>query len=205
MSRSFSEAMIDTATPAEHVERAMQKADPAWPVPAGPPVSDQDRRTPPWLVKTLETYLGRRFTLDAAASKQNAVCRRFYDAAKNGLAQPWVDGTFCNPPFKRFGEWIEKAYNEATRRQIEVCVIGPVGASQTWFHALAAKGTVLAPDERISYFDSATGAPTRGADRDTHVFLFGPRWWNKQQATSFRVLPLAVRGQVVRATKVPAA
>lgn len=165
------------------------------------PVSDQNRRTPPWLVKKLEAYLGRKFVLDAAASKDNAVVRRFYDEAKNGLAQPWVDGTFNNPPFKRFGDWIEKAYTEAAEKNIEVCVVGPVGASQSWFHEYAKLGTVLAPDERISFYDSATGLPTRGADRDTNIYLFGPRWWNENRETSFLVLPFAVRGDVVRASK----
>lgn len=167
----------------------------------GRPAADQERRTPLWFVQKLEGFLGRKFKRDVAATAENTVCRSFYDIEQNGLAQRWVDGSFCNPPFKRFGEWIAKAYQEAYDRGVEVCVVGPVGCSQSWFHTYAKLGTVLSPDERISFFDSATNAPTRGADRDTNIYLFGPRWWNPAEDGSFRVLPLEVAGEVVRASK----
>lgn len=192
-----------TATKKILAERTVGPVEEAMLRGAAKPPSDQNRRTPPWLVKKLEEFLGRKFVLDAAASKANAVARRFYDEAKNGLAQPWVDGTFCNPPFKRFGEWITKAYEEAAAKDVEVCVVGPVGCSQAWFHQYAQLGTVLAPDERISFYDSATGQPTRGADRDTNIYLFGERWWNAEFETSgFKVIPFSVRGEVIRASKV---
>lgn len=162
--------------------------------------SDQNRRTPPWLFKYLQEFLGVRFQLDAAANRENALCRLFYDETKNGLALPWKNPTFNNPPFRYFGDWAQKAYLEAAEKSILVCQIGPVGCSQSWFQEFARKGTVLVPDERISFFDSATGMPTRGADRDSHIFVYGPGWWNRSKE-GWRVIPLPVKGMVVRAKK----
>lgn len=141
-------------------------------------MSDQGYRTPPWLIAALEDFFGQKFALDAAATADNAKAAKFYDLHTDGLAQPWVEMTFCNPPFADFGTWITKAYVEAKEQNINVCVLGPVGCSQRWFHRIAKKGTVLVPTKRINYYSSITNKPTSGADRDSHIFLFGPKWWN---------------------------
>ena len=51
-----------------------------------------------------------RFTLDPAATKKNAKCKRFYTTKENGLKQPWKDErVFVNPPYGRvIGAWVEK-------------------------------------------------------------------------------------------------
>lgn len=42
------------------------------------------------------------FTLDAAASPDNAKCERFFTAEQNALRQNWGGETvFCNPPYCR--------------------------------------------------------------------------------------------------------
>lgn len=167
----------------------------------GKPPSDQNRRTPQWLFKLMEQYLDRKFVCDTAANKENALCRRFFDEAKNGLEQTWPDGSFNNPPFKKFGLWAEKAYTEAAASGAEICQVGPVGASQSWFHKFARCGTILVPTERIIYMGSTTGEPTPGGDRDSMIFLYGERWWNPDHENSFRVLPLDVSGLVVRSQR----
>jgi site-specific DNA-methyltransferase (adenine-specific) len=73
------------------------------------------------------------FTLDPAATKENAKCRRFYTALENGLKQPWTgERVFCNPPYGRvIGAWVEKmATGGAT-----VCVgLLPARTDTRWFH-----------------------------------------------------------------------
>lgn len=51
-----------------------------------------------------------RFTLDPAATKENAKCPRFYTVEQDGLAQDWSgERVFCNPPYGRvIGQWVEK-------------------------------------------------------------------------------------------------
>lgn len=166
------------------------------------PARDQNRRTPPWLFAKLQKYLGLKFKLDAAASAVNALCKKFLTEADNGLAKPWIDGTFCNPPFKRFGLWLAKALLEARERKIVVCVIGPMGGAQTWFHGVAKCGTILVPNSRLVFYDSVTGKPTAGADRDSAIYVFGPGWWNENSDT-WQMKTFEVQGEVITSRNAP--
>jgi len=159
----------------------------------------QDRRTPRWLFCLLERELRLTFRLDAAAASHNAMCRRYYDGASkgDGLARRWVEATFCNPPFRDSGDWVAKANAEAGAGVHSVLVL-PVGCSQTWYHRLARRWSIWVPDGRVN-FDTPDGQPTghgnpdhRGADRDTMIVAFGPRFRNPRRST-FLVRSLAVR------------
>jgi site-specific DNA-methyltransferase (adenine-specific) len=141
---------------------------------------------------------GKRFRLDAAASLENAHCKKFYTVNDNGLQQPWANATFCNPPFARFGDWIKKAAEEAWNRAIYSCIVGPNGCSQYWFHVFASRFTTLIPTQRISFYDSTTGEPTRGADRDTMIYLLGPKF-NVGSKGRPHIEPLDVKGEVITA------
>lgn len=156
----------------------------------------QTYRTPRWLFKMLQGKIVKtRFKLDAAASPQNALCKRFYTEKENGLARPWVDGTWCNPGFRIFGAWIRHAVEETNRTGGVMCLIGPKGCSQSWFHGYARLGTVYVPDQRISFNHPETGEPTGKAREDVMVYVIGGQFTNKHK-TDFIVRPLAVRGLV---------
>src|SRR5690349_10782386 len=50
------------------------------------------------------------FTLDAAATADNAKCPTYFTEADDGLAQDWTGRVWCNPPYGRgIGNWIKKA------------------------------------------------------------------------------------------------
>ena len=54
-----------------------------------------------------------RFTIDVAASEQNAKCARFYTDEDNGLEQSWSgERVYCNPPFSDIRPWVQKAWQE---------------------------------------------------------------------------------------------
>lgn len=73
------------------------------------------------------------FTVDVAASKGNAKCKKFYTEENDGLAQSWEnERVFCNPPYGYgINAWIEKlASGEA-----EVAVgLVPARTDTRWFH-----------------------------------------------------------------------
>lgn len=162
------------------------------------PKGDQNRRTPPWLFQLLEKEVVRRkFLLDTFASPENALCKRFLTSKENALTSKWAKVNFANPPFKMFGAAMKKALDEWENNGATTCLVGPVGCSQSWYHLYAKRGTIYAPDERLAFYDSQTGQPTKGADRDTNIFVFGEEFMNEKPG--FRVLPLSVRGKVVRA------
>lgn len=164
------------------------------------PKSIQDRRTPEWLVRCLERDVlgGKKFLLDAAAEPHNAVCKRYHTPQDNGLLQKWAARTFNNPGFKTIAQWIEKAIEQWERYAFTSCVVGPTGCSQRWLHEMAYQGTIYAPNDRISFCDPNTGAPSipgeHGANRDTMIYVFGPNFENPRGRYGFHVLPLDVRG-----------
>lgn len=71
--------------------------------------ANQDWQTPPDLFNWVHAQC--QFTLDAAASFQNALCPKFYTEEDNGLLQNWDNETvWCNPPYgTNQPAWAEKA------------------------------------------------------------------------------------------------
>ena len=70
-----------------------------------------DRETTPEVFDALN---GRfHFTIDVAASKENAKLPRFYTAENDGCEQRWSgERVWCNPPYSEIGRWVEKAWAE---------------------------------------------------------------------------------------------
>ncbi len=67
-----------------------------------------DWRTPRELFDRLDAKY--HFTLDAAATAENALCKSYYTEADDGLSKSW-DGeiVFCNPPYDRsVDKWVKK-------------------------------------------------------------------------------------------------
>lgn len=53
------------------------------------------------------------FSIDAAASNENAKLPRYWTEATNGLLQPWKgERVYCNPPYSSIEPWINKAWIE---------------------------------------------------------------------------------------------
>lgn len=68
-----------------------------------------DRRTPQSLFAPLhDRYC---FTVDAAASAENALLPRFWTLSEDGLAQSWGrERVWCNPPYSDIEPWVQKAW-----------------------------------------------------------------------------------------------
>ena len=63
------------------------------------------------------------FTLDVAASHENAKLDNYYTVEENGLEQNWEGRVFVNPPYGReIKHWVEKAYKESLEPYNE-CVV----------------------------------------------------------------------------------
>lgn len=71
---------------------------------------DQDWQTPPDLFAWVDDIIG--FTVDAAASFQNALCQKFWTEKDSGLNQDWESEiVWCNPPYGRNQiAWVRKAH-----------------------------------------------------------------------------------------------
>jgi phage N-6-adenine-methyltransferase len=99
------------------------------------------------------------FTLDAAATFENAKCNRFFTIRENGLAQSWQGETvWLNPPYGRqIGKWIEKAYHEAQNGATVVCLI-PARTDTRYFHDFCFKGEVRFLKGRVYFTQNGNGA-----------------------------------------------
>lgn len=85
-----------------------------------------DRATPPELFDPLNERF--RFTIDVAASSANTKLPRFYSTEDDGLARSWAnERVWCNPPYSDIRPWVEKAWLEW--RRIEVDDIDALGAA----------------------------------------------------------------------------
>jgi phage N-6-adenine-methyltransferase len=76
------------------------------------------------------------FSLDAAATRENAQCERYFSLAdRNALTVSWCgEGTiWLNPPYSQCREFIAKAAGEARKGCTVVCLV-PSRTDTRWWH-----------------------------------------------------------------------
>jgi len=74
------------------------------------------------------------FSLDVAATAENAKCDKYYTKEDDGLSQVWDGVCWCNPPYGReMPKWLIKAIKETWRGVTTVCLI-PARTNTRWFH-----------------------------------------------------------------------
>jgi phage N-6-adenine-methyltransferase len=79
------------------------------------------------------------FTLDVAATAENAKCQKFFTMETDGLKQPWEGVCWMNPPYGRqMVEWLKKAIRETWNGVTTVALI-PARTNTTWWHDLCMK------------------------------------------------------------------
>lgn len=93
-----------------------------------------DWMTPQALFDVLN--LEYRFTLDPAASRENAKCPKFFTKEDDGLSQSWAgERVFCNPPYgKETPAWVEKGLRECRENGTFSAFLIVPRTDTTWFH-----------------------------------------------------------------------
>lgn len=76
------------------------------------------------------------FSLDAAASQQNAQCSQFFTEEDDALTQDWSGHTvFCNPPYGRgLKHWVKKFFEEGLKPGTKVVALIPARTDTRYFH-----------------------------------------------------------------------
>lgn len=99
------------------------------------------------------------FTLDAAATAENAKCARFFTAEDDGLTKNWGGQiVFCNPPYGReIGRWVRKGYEEA--KAAVVVMLLPARTDTHWFHDYCVKGNITFLRGRLKFGGAKDAAP----------------------------------------------
>lgn len=97
----------------------------------GARLSVDDRGTDPAVFAALDAKY--RFTLDAAASAENAKCAVYYTVEDNGLVAPWTGArVWCNPPYSNLYAWVDKAWKERAAELI-VMLVPANRTEQPWW------------------------------------------------------------------------
>lgn len=73
------------------------------------------------------------FTLDVAATSDNAKCNRYFTQADDGLSQSWDNEiVWCNPPYGRsLKHWVKKA---SESKGGKVVMLIPARTDTSYFH-----------------------------------------------------------------------
>lgn len=100
------------------------------------------------------------FTLDAAATKENRKCERYYDAKADGLSKSWANETvWCNPPYgTALPKWVRKCHDEAEHATVVALI--PARTDTRWFHDyIYHKAEVRFIRGRLRFSGSKNSAP----------------------------------------------
>ena len=66
------------------------------------------------------------FELDAAATSENALCDRYITEQQDALVTSWSSpSVFCNPPYSRMAEFIQRGYEQHLEFKNTVCMLLP--------------------------------------------------------------------------------
>jgi phage N-6-adenine-methyltransferase len=79
------------------------------------------------------------FDLDVAACAEAHCAPRYYTKADNGLQLPWdAPRVFCNPPYSDIAPWVDKAWLEWDRPELEVIamLVPAIKTEQPWWQRL---------------------------------------------------------------------
>lgn len=99
------------------------------------------------------------FTLDAAATPENAKCERYFTQENDGLSKSWEwEIVWCNPPYGReIGKWVKKGYEES--RYAVVVMLLPARTDTAWFHDYCTKGKITFVRGRLKFGGAKDAAP----------------------------------------------
>lgn len=154
-------------------------------------------RTPKEIINFCQGY-GVDFTLDAAASSENAICEKYFSIADNALIQSWeTSGTvWCNPPYSNIGAWINKAIEES-EKGAEIIMLVPNSTDTAWFkHALNYCDVCLVVGGRVGFINADSNMK-RSANTRGSMFLLFPMAGTKPEYMHVLRSTLLNGGEVV--------
>lgn len=100
------------------------------------------------------------FTLDAAASEENALCSKYYTEHDNSLSKDWKGSVWCNPPYSEISKWIKKGYEEHIKHNSTVVMLIPARPdTKAWYEYIVNKASIHFITGRLKFSNSKNSAP----------------------------------------------
>jgi phage N-6-adenine-methyltransferase len=125
--------------------------------------------TPKDEMRTPDSLFGKlhkrfNFKIDAAATKENRRCVRFFSKEDSALNQPWDEDTFCNPPYSTdlIDLFVAKGQREAVANRVTVAMLLPVDFSTAWWDTCMKASEWIRLKPRVK-FNGLDGFPIYGS------------------------------------------
>lgn len=124
-----------------------------------------------------DSFGGAPFALDVAAKASTSKALAFYGLPHgNGLRDPWLDGSWCNPPYDEQQAWLARAHWHARKGVHSACLVLASTSTLYWRPLVWETATVDFFEARIAFLDEATGEPARNNSLASALVLIGPRF-----------------------------
>lgn len=119
--------------------------------------------TAPLAIGDARHLIGQEFTLDAcaidaAAAKADQFITPEIDALKVDWLPEKRGAVWCNPPFSQKLEFLDRAYEQAKKHNLTICVMIPYERISGWWrnHVHDRASIVYVPDGRYNYAHAET-------------------------------------------------
>jgi hypothetical protein len=119
-------------------------------------------------------YVPPRYEVTYKKNKTGAVTEKTVTVFKaapgelDGLVEPWLDYTYCNPPFKHLAAWLKKACLEGANGEKEIMLLCPTRGNRKWFRAAKKKATKVLELDPLKFLGYASAFPA-----PLCIFYFG--------------------------------
>ncbi|QHR65257.1 DNA methyltransferase [Escherichia phage aaroes] len=156
--------------------------------------------TPYELVAWMESEYGD-YDIDAAASKENAVCEKFYSKETNCLKRWWGSNKhiWLNPPYSNITPFVKKAIEQMEHNN-QIDMLLPCDTSTGWFYEAQQRaaeiiwitgevyqedGTEYSRTGRLAFTSALTGKPVQGNNKGSVIFIMRELKEGEQQKTRY--------------------
>lgn len=147
--------------------------------------SIQNWRTPRRLFEALHNEF--HFTLDVAASEENALCFHYIDEATDATSESisWLARSmtvqrpfvWCNPPYSNIKPFLYKAVAELDRGVGSVFLIPAAVELKYWQETVWRRAAeVRLVSGRLAFEHPDTGEPVKGNRYNSAIVVFRPFW-----------------------------
>lgn len=135
-------------------------------------------RTTDYCFRDAMALCGVHFDIDLAACPDSTKCSHYLDSHTDALDSqicwflPGQVAAFCNPPFSRKVEFLQKAHEQ--RKNGLICMLLPYEPCTKWWrdNVDGKASVVYVPDGRYNFCDPETGKEIKGVNFSSAFVVF---------------------------------
>jgi len=149
--------------------------------------SEQSVETPKDFITAVKNLLGiDEFTIDLAASVDNAQAKQYITEEQNSLSVDWTVAThagwgWLNPPYDNIAPWAEKCAKHG-REHANIALLVPASVGSNWYRDFVHRqASVLFLNKRVQFVGHKYPYP-----KDLLLAIYGPYVLNSHQVWDWK-------------------